>query len=408
MSTTLGASRAVTGRAPVPRLAAWLLLGAIGWGWVVALGAGMLATRPPTAGFDLELLLDAGRRVAVGQSPYDSALIGGAAVDARSLFYSYPPPVAQAMAVVAALPSALVLVAWALAAAAAFGFVAAAIARRLGRREPRIEIAVAVLAVAPFVFPYAVGLLFGNLDVWFPALYGLMLLGALAPSGAPATSAGVALGVVAIAKLHPASLGVWFLARGSRERRIAAVAALTVGGIVAASLLAGGFGPWTDYMSVVRAGTAADIVDARNAGPAAIVALTFGLGAAQVRVVQAVVSLAAIAVTLWAARTRRDPVESLAWAAAASLVTLPVTWYHYPAALLPFAVAAIARAPLAGSAAMRRTTFLAAAAIVGGIVAIAATPLIWLAIGLVLAATRASAPRTGSEPRLAEPRRRPA
>ena len=51
----------------------------------------------------------------------------------------------------------------------------------------------------------------------------------------------------------------------------------------------------------------------------------------------------ALAVTaLRPAWRRSDPLESFAWAAVASLATLPVTWYHYPSALLPIAIAALA------------------------------------------------------------------
>jgi hypothetical protein len=65
---------------------AWVVLGLIGWTALVALASRMLATQPPTAGFDLELLLEAGRRVAAGQSPYDPALVSGAVVQGEKLF----------------------------------------------------------------------------------------------------------------------------------------------------------------------------------------------------------------------------------------------------------------------------------------------------------------------------------
>jgi hypothetical protein len=90
----------------------WLGLAALGWLGVVWLGMSLYATQPPSAGFDLELLLEAGRNVAAGRSPYDPAMLAGTAPAAPSLFYSYPPPVAAATALVAALPSALVLVLW--------------------------------------------------------------------------------------------------------------------------------------------------------------------------------------------------------------------------------------------------------------------------------------------------------
>ena len=82
----------------------------------------------------------------------------------------------------------------------------------------RREVLFVVAACAPLTLPFAVGLLFGNLDVWFPLLYGVMLLAAIAPGRATAVGGGVALAFAAV-KLHPASLGLWFLTRAFRDRR---------------------------------------------------------------------------------------------------------------------------------------------------------------------------------------------
>jgi hypothetical protein len=87
--------------------------------------------------------------------------------------------------------------------------------------------------------------------------------------------------------------------------------------------------------------------------------------------------------------SRRDTVESLAWAAAASLVVLPVTWFHYPAVMIPFAVAAVLRAR--GSAVATQVSGLVAGALVLSVVAIAVLPLIWVAVALAIAAVRVSA-----------------
>ena len=107
------------------------------------------------------------------------------------------------------------------------------------------------------------------------------------------------------------------------------------------------------------------------------------------RTVQIPVTLAALLVTALAAWRLRDPVESLAWGATASLVILPVTWYHYPSALLPFALAALLRAQ--GTATARTTNSLLLAAGVVAALAIAWLPLLWVAIGLVLGAVHLTA-----------------
>jgi hypothetical protein len=393
--TALGGVAPRVLRRPAPPAVAWAvvgIIGVIGWAALVALASRMLATQPPTAGFDLELLLEAGRRIAAGQSPYDPAIVGGAVVQAETLFYSYPPPVAQVMRLVAGLPTGLVLLGWGAAATAATASVAVLVARRLGWSGTAAAVALPTVAVLPFVFPFAIALLFGNLDAWFPAVYGLLLLGALRPSGASARAAGIALGAATVAKLHPASLGVWFVLRGSAERRVAAVAAIAAVVIIGLSIAAGGLDPWRDYLAVVAAGSRADLLDGRNVGPAVQFALLTGASEGAVRVIQAAVSLGAIALTAWAALRRSDPVESLALAAVASLVTLPVTWFHYPVVLMPFAVAAVARSQAAPAAIRRRTRLLIAAAVGVTVVAIGFAPLVWLAVALVLVAVRLSRP----------------
>jgi hypothetical protein len=393
--TALGGVAPRVLRRPAPPAVAWAvvgIIGVIGWAALVALASRMLATQPPTAGFDLELLLEAGRRIAAGQSPYDPAIVGGAVVQAETLFYSYPPPVAQVMRLVAGLPTGLVLLGWGAAATAATAAMAVFVARRFGWTGSAAAVALLTVAVLPFVFPFAIALLFGNLDAWFPAVYGLLLVGALRPSGASARAAGIALGAATVAKLHPASLGVWFVLRGSAERRVAAVAAIAAVVIIGLSIAAGGLDPWRDYLAVVAAGSRADLLDGRNVGPAVQLALLTGASEGAVRVIQAAVSLGAIALTAWAALRRSDPVESLALAAVASLVTLPVTWFHYPVALIPFAVAAVARSQAAPAAIRRRTRLLIAAAVGVTVVAIGFAPLVWLAVALVLVAVRLSRP----------------
>jgi hypothetical protein len=392
MTVAHGDAARVTRWSRPPLALAWVVLGVVGWTALVALASRMLATQPPTAGFDLDLLLEAGRRVAAGQSPYDPALVAGAAVQAESLFYSYPPPVAQVMRLFAGMPPGLVLLVWGVAATAAMASVAVTVARRSGWSGSASAVALPAVAVAPFVFPFAIALLFGNLDAWFPAAYGLVLVGSLRPGAATARGAAAALAVASVAKLHPASLGLWFVLRGRAERRMAALAAGAAIAIVSISLAVGGVEPWRDYLSVAAAGTRAELLDGRNIGPAVQLGLLIGTDEAGVRALQVAVSLAALGLTAWAALRRVDPLESFAWAAVASLVTLPVTWFHYPAALIPFGVAAVARSSTGSTLTRRRTGLLVAAAVAVSIVAVGFAPLAWVSVALVVAAVRVSAP----------------
>jgi hypothetical protein len=190
-------------------------------------------------------------------------------------------------------------------------------------------------------------------------------------------------------------MGIWFLVRAVRDRtrngaRTVVVTAVVVGlGIVAASLLFGGVGLWTDYAQVVRAGTNAVIVDPRNAGPAALIAGVLGYGDAVARAIHLGVAAVALAVTIWAAWRRGDVLEAFAWATAASLCTLPVTWYHYPSAMIPVAIAAWLRADQRSIGRVRWTIV---AAMVVAAVAIAALALLWVAVGLIILAARWSQP----------------
>jgi hypothetical protein len=220
-----------------------------------------------------------------------------------------------------------------------------------------------------------------------------MLLAVIDGSVRRRVLAGVALALASL-KLHPASMGLWFVIRAFRDRasgawRVVAVAIGVGVAIVVASLLVGGVQPWVDYAQVVRGGTAAAIVDPRNAGFAALIASAAGAGDATARSIHVGVGVLALAITIWAAWKRGDPVERFAWAAAASLGTLPVTWYHYPSALIPIAIAAWLRADQASLGRVRASIV---AAMVVGAVAIVALALLWVAIGLVILAVRLSRP----------------
>jgi hypothetical protein len=384
---------------PARRWVTWAVLGAFGWVGLVWLGLQMYGTNPPTAGFDLELLLQAGRAVAAGRSPYDPTIVAGAAPVAERLFYSYPPVVAQFMTIFAGAPSGIMLVAWDAAAVAGLAGVAGLLAQRLAPDVSQFQVVFPMLCLTPMVLPFAVGLLFGNLDVFFPLLYGLVLLGVIARSSRQRSIVGgAAVAVAGVTKIHPASLGLWLAVRAVRSRtarRALVAAVITVAAILAVSLLVGGTSVWAEYIAVVRAGSGADLVDPRNAGPAAQIALWTGADEAFARTLQIPITLIALAITAGVAWSRLERVESLAWAAAASLVILPVTWFHYPAAMIPFALAAVLRAR--GSPAATTVAALVAAALAISIIAIAVLPLIWLAVGLVIVAARISTPEGGAE-----------
>ncbi|HET9346168.1 MAG TPA: glycosyltransferase 87 family protein [Candidatus Limnocylindrales bacterium] len=378
-------------------------LGVVGWIGLVWLAVTTWTATPRTAGFDLELVLEAGRAVAAGESPYDPAMIEGSAPGATDLFYSYPPPVAQFFSLFAAVPSGVMLALLWVASAAGLYAVAWLIARRFAPEVAPSTIAVPAVAIAPLFLPYSIALLFGNLDALFPFAYGLVLLAAVAPVAAPAgptgtrdrVAGGTALALATAVKVAPGVLGGWFVGRvgrGGEERRgaltVLLVAVLVGLAVLGLSLLFGGLELWRDYLPVAMAASQAELLDPRNAGPAAQIALAVGGDEQLVRALQLPITIAAVIATLAAGALVRDRLLGLTIAAVASLVVLPITWYHYPVALMPFGIAAMARV-IAGRGGAPTGPLVGAAVVVGSL-AIAWVPALWVAVGLLLAAVAAS------------------
>lgn len=358
----------------------WLVAGAIGWAGLLWIGWTLWQPTPPNAGFDLRLLLDGARAVTAGHSPYDPAMLAGAAPAAADLFYSYPPPVAQAMTLLAWLPDGFVLLLWGAGATAGLAAIAAAIGRGAGLSPG--STALRTVSVAPLVLPFAVALLFGNLDAWFPLACGGLVLAAL-PGASPRTRllAGVAAALITIAKLHPAPLLAWVAARvvadrGGPQARVLAAAAVTGVAVVIVSLIVGGSGPWQDYIAVVRAGAGAGLVDPRNLGPVSLLGQVMHLDPSALRLVAVAIAVASLGVAALVGLRVRDPLASLTIAIAASLVTLPVTWYHYPVALLPVGVVLAVRHPA--------TRPWLALAVVTADLAIGVAPLLWVAVAILI------------------------
>lgn len=390
------------------RLAVLAVAGAAGWATFAVMITGMLVRTPPGAGFDFELLLTGGRRVASGLSPYEPAMLAGQSVGITTLFFSYPPLVAQALVPLAGVPSFVVLGALLVAGPLAASAVSGRVARLHGAPLTARDAFLVCLTLLPFWFPFTLAMLFGNLDVLFLAGYGLLLLGVVpaSPSRGSVIAAGVALALMSVTKLHPVVLGVWLVARGVREWRgddervwivgpalprswaIAAVSVAVALVVLAASLLVGGLGPWADYLTVLRASTVVDLLDPRNLGPAVQLALLFGLGHDALAPMQGVLVALALGAAVVSALAVNDPIESILWAAFASLVPLPVTWFHHFAVLFPFGVAAVSRAWVSG-AARRRVTWLMALALAIGAIGFGQV-FAWLLVPVFVIAVRLS------------------
>ncbi len=366
------------------------------------------AQTPHGAGFDFELLLVGARRIAAGQSPYDPAMLAGNATGITELFYTYPPFIAQALLPVAGLPS-IVVIAGFLAAAVASAAAALGSLAAHGLGLPRSLAVVMALVALPFWFPFTLALLFGNLDAVFIAADGVLLAAVLgrSPSRRLVMIAGVALAIIAIAKLQPAVLGIWLVARGFRVRRfsrardpgvapatllpaewrVAAVALVAGVVVVAVSAVAGGVGVWADYLTMLRTGAGTSLLDPRNLGPAAQIAMRLELGPSAVAPIQVAIDIAAVAGVIAAALLIDDPITSFTWALAGSLVVLPVTWFHHFAVLIVVLAAGIARAWSSGAAARRRAVIAGLAGFGIGVVGFG-TVVAWLLLIPVLGAGR--------------------
>ena len=159
--------------------------------------------------------------------------------------------------------------------------------------------------------------------------------------------------------------------------------------------MVGGTGPWADYVTVLRASTVVDLLDIRNLGPAVQVALALGLDASAIAPIQSVVVVAALGVAVVSALAVDDTLESLLWGAFASLIVLPVTWFHHFGMLVPFGVAALARG-WDGRPASRRT--MVVLTVLGFLVAALgfAQVVSWLLVPIAVALVRVSRPRSAT------------
>lgn len=371
------------------RMIAAIVLVGIGWSGLVLIAISLLSTSPPQAGFDLALVLEAGRRVAEGRSPYDPALLAGSVPPSSvDLFFAYPPLVAQGAALAAGVPVVVLLFVLWIVAVGGLGWAVhrLAVASRAG--DPALAV-VLVLGILPFVAPFSVALLFGNLDVLFPTVFALLLWWVMAPSRTAALLAGFGVALAVMTKLGPAIVLVWLAVRATRERdwrraghpaTVLVVSLATIAFGLMTSSLVWGSAPWQDYLAVSRLVSGAELVELRNIGPAAQVALFLGVGERAARVFHLAVLGLAVVGTAAAARKIANSEMSLLVAVLASLVTLPITWFHYPASLLPFAITRLMAVGVGGPGAW----WWAPAGLVVASLAVAWPPLLWLAVGLVV------------------------
>lgn len=271
-------------------------------------------------GYDFTAYYRAAARVAAGHSPYDPAILNGV-VNAKGLGnYLYPPPLAQALVPLAALPFQVAASIWLLLQSTLLcaGLALAAWAGG-ARRAAFIVAGVAVLVVTSL--PALDSLLEGNVAGFIVFAVALLLVapGRLG-TGATMTIAGI-VKLTPLALLGPMARGGWRAAWG------AALALLVVVGVSLA------FAPqaWADWLQVLRGQMAGAVTYGGNLAPAAAASLVGLSGlAAWLRVLGPLVGLLLIGAAWFLVRR---PATAIALALVGSWLVPPVFWPHYLVAL---------------------------------------------------------------------------
>jgi alpha-1,2-mannosyltransferase len=290
-------------------------------------------------GYDLSAYWRAAQAVLDGGSPYAPFQLAGAYSPQQQFLYVYPPFLAVLVAPLAAVVDDYRLANWLWAAlgAAILAVVVVLVARRerLARGFDLFLLVVAAFAYAPVVSE----LIIGNVHLLILGLLAGAWLALGRRSVGGDTAAGVLVAVAALIKVFPVLLVLWFLVTGRIRAAVASLVAMVV--LVLATLPVTGLGPWLDYPTVLaNLGPPTELTD--------VLAPTVWLAAVMPPLVaQALVTLVGIAVVVWAARQRSEPV-SFAVAVTVCVLIAPALYPHYLAILVLPMLLALRYAPPAG------------------------------------------------------------
>ena len=295
------------GRAALPVAAISALVGVSGLVVFAAVAAG-------TFGFDFLAYHGAAERVLHGERLYDPTVqqTGG-----FGLFY-YPPPFVLAVLPFGLLPATAATWLW-------LTLSVAMLVGGIAILPVRPSMRWATLLLTGLSWPVAYALKLGQVG---PLLFLLFAVGWRWLDRPIVVGASGALG--AIVKIQPGLILVWALL----TRRFAAVAigaAILIVAAVAATVVLGGFGVWTDYIALL--GNVSDpITTPHNFTPGAA-AYQAGVPTGVAATVQVVSSVLVVAVFL-VAIARTAPDASFLVTVIASQLLSPVLWDHYAMLLL--------------------------------------------------------------------------
>jgi hypothetical protein len=279
---------------------------------IVVVGA-ILLSAGPTLGFDTRAYLDAARRLLDGKVLYDTSIDRAGAAG----LYYYSPPFTILAIPFALLPEPLDVIAWTAGLVVAF---LAGVALLPVTRTVRWLI----VLLAGLSWPFAYAIKLGQVG---PILFLCFAIGWRWMDRPVRLGFAVAIGT--IVKLQPGVLFGWALL----TRRWAAIVvglAILGAAAVAATLICGP-ASWTAWLTILRS-ISAPITTAHNFTPGAI-AFQAGLAEGPATVLQAVNTLAVLAIVVWAS-LRTSPAVGYLTAATASQLLSPVLWDHYALLLL--------------------------------------------------------------------------
>jgi hypothetical protein len=338
----------------------------------LAFMAGVLVRQGSAAdgqlGIDLADFVAAAGRLSSGESPYAREMMDGP-IDAQGLDrYRYPPPLAQLLAPLSGVAHDQMVIIWLVIQSMAV-YLSVWMGSGIGGARRSLERALWCGVATTWFLPVLDSLWKGNVS-------GFLALSSVAVAlGGVAGGLGAAVG--ALLKVVPGTLVPVALVSDARSRWTVVLvigSGLALGAALAPSA-------WSDYPTVLSNMLAGSVDYATNLAPAAT-ADRLGLPeplVVTVRGVTLILAVTCIGVAMWLARSRAGLPAAALLGVVAMLLLPGALWYHYLAALLPFAAVAWPRAGLGA-----RCLLLLAAALVS-------LGLAWLPIVLAGASLLATA-----------------
>jgi len=280
---------------------------------VVVVGA-VLASAGSTLGYDLYAYTHAAERLLAGKPLYDPAVdvAGGFAI------YLYPPPFALLVVPFVPLTAAFGPWPW-------IAFLAGCFALGVAILPVRREVRWAIVLLGGLSWPLAYSLKLGQVG---PILFLLLAAGWRWRDRPGPLGFAMALGT--IVKVQPALLFGW-AALGGRWRAFGlGLAVLVVAGLLA-TVSTDGPETWSIYLALLQRVSSA-VTTAHNFTPGAI-AFQAGVPEGIATAIQWTSTVAALALTAWAALRASGEVGYLTAVTASQLIS-PLLWDHYAILLL--------------------------------------------------------------------------